>query len=362
VDKPQPQRPLRVFLCHSSGDKQAVRDLYKQLEADGFDPWLDEEDLIPGEEWQKEIPRAVRRSDVVLVCLSVRSIMKSGYVQKEISYALDVAEEQPEGTIFIIPLRLEPCEVPERLSRWHWVDLYSENGYDKLKRALRRRRETMTEDSDPPPEEQLRTRMIPQSARPYNESHTTTESEPVDSLSEEQPPGKVILHSPRLRNESPVTQDHAIADFSAVETATQTTGVEKHGAHRIPRKVWAIIIIAVGVANVVAFTILLAARSQFFNKPVSQLGELQYKGRVVNAVTDEPVEGAKVTIEEAGGITQTQYTDADGTFRLMIRHLMKSGRIKVEADHYHVYDTNIAFPISEIEQVRLVPVNRETGQ
>src|SRR3712207_6126465 len=98
-------RPLRVFLCHSLGDKPAVRDLYQRLRAEqGIEPWFDEEDLLPGQDWDQEIQKAVRAADVVLVCLSRSSITKAGYVQKEIRYALDVADEQPEGTIFIIPL------------------------------------------------------------------------------------------------------------------------------------------------------------------------------------------------------------------------------------------------------------------
>jgi hypothetical protein len=39
--------PLPAFLCHSSGDKEAVRNLYKRLRTDGFAAWLDEEDLLP---------------------------------------------------------------------------------------------------------------------------------------------------------------------------------------------------------------------------------------------------------------------------------------------------------------------------
>ncbi len=129
-------RPLRVFLCHASADKPAVRELYRRLCADGIDAWLDEENLLPGQDWQLEIPKAVRQSDVVLVCLSPRSINKEGYVQKEIRFALDVADEKPEGTIFLIPLRLEDCAVPERLGRWQWVNLFSQNGYARLMRAL----------------------------------------------------------------------------------------------------------------------------------------------------------------------------------------------------------------------------------
>ena len=72
----------------------------------------------------------------MIVCLSRASITKTGYVQKEIKVALDVADEQPEGTIFLIPLRLEECEVPQRLSRWHWVNLFEPGGYERLLRAL----------------------------------------------------------------------------------------------------------------------------------------------------------------------------------------------------------------------------------
>ncbi|MGB8770584.1 MAG: TIR domain-containing protein [Candidatus Korobacteraceae bacterium] len=127
---------LRLFLCHSSDDKQEVRNLHRSLRNDGFEPWLDEEDLLAGQNWKVEIPKAVRKSDVVLVCLSQRSTTKEGYVQKEIKLALDVAEEKPEGRIFVIPVRLSDCSLPERLSHLQSVNLFEGDGYDKLKRAL----------------------------------------------------------------------------------------------------------------------------------------------------------------------------------------------------------------------------------
>lgn len=139
VSKMAPTRLLRIFLCHSSSDKPVVRAMYRRLRTDGFAPWLDEEDLLPGQRWEEEIPRAVRGSDVVIVCLSKGSVTKAGYVQKEIKYALDVADEQPEGAIFLIPLRLEECQVPDRLSPWQWVDYFEEPGYERLLLALRKR-------------------------------------------------------------------------------------------------------------------------------------------------------------------------------------------------------------------------------
>jgi adenylate cyclase len=136
TQRPLSSPPLKIFLCHSSADKPAVRKLYRRLVGDQFQPWLDEEDLLPGQNWHEEIQKAVRATNVVIVCLSKGAVAKTGFLNKELQYALDVAEEQPEGAIFIIPLRIEQCDVPDRLARWQWVNLYDERGYERLVRAL----------------------------------------------------------------------------------------------------------------------------------------------------------------------------------------------------------------------------------
>jgi GAF domain-containing protein len=116
-------RKLRVFLCHASQDKPVIRELYQRLLAEGWiDPWLDEERLLPGHEWDIEIKKAVKAADAVIVCLSNQSVLKEGYVQKEIRFVLDVADEKPEGMMFVVPLRLDECSVPRRLASWHYID------------------------------------------------------------------------------------------------------------------------------------------------------------------------------------------------------------------------------------------------
>lgn len=71
--------------------------------------------------------------------MSSRSISKEGYFQKEIKFALDVADEKPEGTIFVIPLKLEDCDVPRRLIKWQWVNYFEGQGFSRLILALRER-------------------------------------------------------------------------------------------------------------------------------------------------------------------------------------------------------------------------------
>jgi hypothetical protein len=139
MDTSTPEGRLRVFLCHASEDKPEVRNLYKRLKGAGVDPWLDEEDLLGGQVWEDEIPEVVRAAHAVLVCLSQKSVSKAGYIQKEIKYVLDVADQQPQGTIYVIPLKLEECQIPERLNRWHGINYFQEDGFGRLMLSLRMR-------------------------------------------------------------------------------------------------------------------------------------------------------------------------------------------------------------------------------
>jgi formylglycine-generating enzyme required for sulfatase activity len=57
-------------------------------------------------------------------------------VQQEIKWALDILAQMPEETIYLIPVRLEVCQVPEQMSELHWVDLFEPDGFEYLTRAL----------------------------------------------------------------------------------------------------------------------------------------------------------------------------------------------------------------------------------
>jgi len=136
--------PLKVFLCHSSSDKPVARELCRKLAVKkNIDPWLDENKLLPGVDWNREIIQAIKASDVAIVCLSKASINKEGYVQKEIRHALDVAEEKPDEIIFLIPLRVEECEVPQKLRHLQWVNYYEDGAFDKLLSSLQRRAKSL---------------------------------------------------------------------------------------------------------------------------------------------------------------------------------------------------------------------------
>jgi hypothetical protein len=130
-------RQLKVFLCHGSEDKPAVRELYQLLRNADMQPWLDEADIKPGQDWDHAIRDAVKACHIVLVILSPRSVTKEGYVPKEIGFALDRAQEMPEDRVYIIPVLIEPCSIPRSLEKWQSVSLFAKGGRDRLLAALR---------------------------------------------------------------------------------------------------------------------------------------------------------------------------------------------------------------------------------
>ena len=130
------QKPLRVFLAYAREDRQHVEALYGWLKGLGLDPWMDCKNIVAGEEWERSIWRAIRAADFVLACLSSRSVRKRGFLQREIRRALTLWEEKLDGDIFFIPVRLEQCDLPDRLRPFQCVDLFETGGRQRLLDAI----------------------------------------------------------------------------------------------------------------------------------------------------------------------------------------------------------------------------------
>jgi hypothetical protein len=135
------QRPLRIFLSYASQDRKQVEELYDLLAKQGADPWFDVEKLLPGQDWNLEIRKGLDAADVILLCLSQTSVNKEGYIQKEMRLALDRGLEMPEGEIFLIPAKLEECDLPYSMRSYQAVEVFTERGIRKLLQSLNLRAE-----------------------------------------------------------------------------------------------------------------------------------------------------------------------------------------------------------------------------
>jgi hypothetical protein len=126
----------KLFLCYTGADRKKVATLYDRLCEDGFDPWMDKKNLVGGQDWEREIHRAIESANFFIACLS-KEFCNRTYAHKEIKLAWDVLDTMPEGTIYFIPARLEECVIEDKLRDLHWIDLFEEDGYNLLLKALR---------------------------------------------------------------------------------------------------------------------------------------------------------------------------------------------------------------------------------
>ncbi len=122
-----------LFLSYAQEDHAKVHEIGDRLWNDGFLTWFDKKDLKPGDYWQNQIKEGIEKADFVLAFLSRKSVSKRGYVQKELRYILQEKNKRPLGQKFIVPIRLEPCDVPTQFANIQWLDYWEDGAYEKLK-------------------------------------------------------------------------------------------------------------------------------------------------------------------------------------------------------------------------------------
>ncbi|UCH93500.1 MAG: toll/interleukin-1 receptor domain-containing protein [Candidatus Aminicenantes bacterium] len=125
----------KVFISYAREDSGKAKQIYHDLKSKGVKPWMDSEDLLPGQNWKNEIVKAIKESSYFLILLSRTSVSKKGYIQKEQRIAMDLLDELPVDEIYIIPVRLDECKPSyAKLNDLQWVDLFIsyEKGIEKI--------------------------------------------------------------------------------------------------------------------------------------------------------------------------------------------------------------------------------------
>lgn len=124
---------IKIFLSYAREDKDKVEKIYTKFLQYNFDPWMDIKNILPGENWQNSVENAIKNSDFFILCLSNNSI-KRGMIQKEIQIAFDIWSGMFENDIYFIPIRLEKCKIPEKISKFQYIDLFdiSGDGFNKI--------------------------------------------------------------------------------------------------------------------------------------------------------------------------------------------------------------------------------------
>ena len=119
-----PAPAFAYFIAHAGADLDFARSLYRLLKP-RLSVWLDQEDLLPGDDWDREIPRAQRRSMATVVLVSQR-YEAAYYLRDEVHAAIQILR-QPGQAYRVVPVYLDgfpqrPDDVPYGLTVVHGLD------------------------------------------------------------------------------------------------------------------------------------------------------------------------------------------------------------------------------------------------
>jgi len=122
---------VQIFLSYSQEDKEKVKSIYDKLSDEGFKPWMNTQNLLPGENTIPATDKAIRQSEIFVACLSSNSVRERGNFQRELKKAQEIFEEYLSNDIYLIPVRLNNCEIPIELEKFKCVDLFQNECWNK---------------------------------------------------------------------------------------------------------------------------------------------------------------------------------------------------------------------------------------
>ena len=139
---------VKVFICVDDDDAAHGKKLYHDLKnQEGIVPFLEQEDLLPGQHRENTVNKAIRDSDYFIAMLSSRSVGKRGFIQKKLKAGLREFETFADADVFILPVRLDDCELPDPLAALTPVDFEPYPEFlDKILRILKARERQPVDD------------------------------------------------------------------------------------------------------------------------------------------------------------------------------------------------------------------------
>lgn len=127
---------VTTFLSYASERFQEVEPIAKYVRSLGAECWFDKHSLVGGDDWDTERSSAQRDCDLFLAVISRETVSRDGVLHREINEALERAKDKRPGKIYIVPLRLDDIDVPKSLTRYHWIDLRTDNWRAALAKTL----------------------------------------------------------------------------------------------------------------------------------------------------------------------------------------------------------------------------------
>lgn len=111
-----------VFLSHNSLDKEIVRRLFRALESRNLKVWLDEEELIPGRDWQEGLEDIIKKTRSAAVLFGSNGAGPWEIPEMRACLNQFVTRQVPVIPVLLPGAPVKP-DLPLFLQRFTWVDM-----------------------------------------------------------------------------------------------------------------------------------------------------------------------------------------------------------------------------------------------
>jgi hypothetical protein len=109
-----------LFVSHSTKDAKVAAEVVRFLEARGLNCWISSRDVLPGQNYQEAIVKALESASGFIFLFSERS-SQSGEIKKELSIATSI-------NVPVFPVRLSPImpagALRYELATRQWIDIF----------------------------------------------------------------------------------------------------------------------------------------------------------------------------------------------------------------------------------------------
>lgn len=128
----------KIFIAYSKSDYEKAKNIYDYLLENDLNPWIDSENIYPGDKWQVVIENAIEESSAILILVSDKSINNS-YLHIEIQKSLAITQVENDSPSTVIPVRLTESPLPKGLEDIQAFDYFeSKQSLDPLLTSLKR--------------------------------------------------------------------------------------------------------------------------------------------------------------------------------------------------------------------------------
>lgn len=134
-----------AFISYVREDADRIKEIVSGLGAADVPVWTDKSKLSPGDDWKLMIRKAIQRNALAFVAVfsSNSQARDTSYQHEELVLAVEQFRQHPPGRVWLIPVRLDECELPDydlgagrTLDSLQRVDLFGDSAAEEKIRLV----------------------------------------------------------------------------------------------------------------------------------------------------------------------------------------------------------------------------------